>query len=109
MKALFSTLTKDGAVLYGLASPIIAARAGITSKNRIWIQTGETALVLPKLDDWREDGCGIRAKGSAGENLYLVAPADADDFQYGALLDAIGEARGQITEKQIVALLGDDA
>ena len=104
-----SKLTRDGAVLYGLGTPLVVSRAGVTSKGRIWLQIGEKPIVLPALKDWTEDGCGIAATGSNRERLYIVAPEDADDMRYGQLLDDIGEGRALMTEADCQRLLGDEA
>lgn len=109
MKQKFLNLTKDGGALYGFRQPFTFARAGITTKGRVWLQIGEVPLLLPALDEWTEDGCGLAAKGRNGERLYLVKPEDADDFQYGVLLDDIAALRGQFTEETMIELLGDDA
>lgn len=109
MKQKFQSLMKDGGALYGLQTTLAVARAGITSKGRVWLLIGETPLLLPKLEDWQESGCGLAATGSNREKLYLVKPEDADDMQYGALLDSIAEARGQTSEADCLRLLGDDA
>lgn len=104
-----SELTQNGAVLYGLASPLLVARAGVTKEGRIWLQIGEKPILLPDLKDWKESGCGIAATGSNKEKLYIVATEDADDMQYGQLLDDISECRELLTEADCLRLLGDEA
>ncbi|HBJ83170.1 MAG TPA: hypothetical protein DDZ88_04715 [Verrucomicrobiales bacterium] len=108
-KAQLAKLTHDGAVLYGLAAPLVVSRAGVTSKGRIWLQIGEKPVLLPALKDWTEDGCGIAATGSSKERLYIVAPEDVDDMRYGQLLDDISEGRALMKEADCLRLLGDEA
>ncbi|MBK8095051.1 MAG: hypothetical protein IPK32_24555 [Verrucomicrobiaceae bacterium] len=108
-KEQLSKLTRDGAALYGLASTLVVARVGVTSKSRIWLQIGESLLLLPALKDWTEDGCGIAATGQNGERLYIVAPQDADDLRHGEVLESIGEGRAIMTEEVCLSLLGDEA
>lgn len=104
-------LSATGAAVYGIApqsQPV--ARMGITTHGKLWYQLGDKPHVAGDAAAMQEDGAGWRwPKGEGAEgSLYFVQPEDADDWELGEMITALGAGREIATEEQCLEMLGDD-
>lgn len=101
----FLNSTGAAVYLYGAPNSYPVARMGVLDDGRLWYQQGDAAHVAGPADKMREDGCQYIWQTPDGRDLAFVAPEDADDWELGDLITAMGNDRQSVTAADLLANL----
>lgn len=105
---LIADLSRTGSAVYlygDYATSYPVARMGITEGGRLWYQQGTAAHLGGQATDYRKDGCMHVWRTKDGRELAFVRPEDADTWELGDIINALGTDRQAITEAELVEML----